>query len=208
MTRSQDATGLLSPSVGTAGADGTGPTPSAPPPAPPHPADAAPLTEAGNPAGDGHPAAHASGEGGGTGRRKKPATSKTIPGYHEAIAAFTDEFKAAFEVGAYPWCFAGRDSDAARVRTWVAAAAVTGTDPAPGIDRIRHAARAYCAAVKAGIAWPKGEPATTKHFTAGIARWLQINPAEPPKRTQLETWADLGRELESRLQHQEAANGK
>jgi hypothetical protein len=105
----------------------------------------------------------------------RPKPDRKSPGYSEAIEAFAEEHLAAFRVK-YPWIFVGRDGDAPRVKSWLAAAAVVAEDPAPGVERIRMAARAYFAAVDAGTSWPSGDPATTKHFTREMAKWLQTDP--------------------------------
>ena len=124
-------------------------------------------------------------DGGGAPKRAKAAKPAKIAkpppsGYHAAIDAFHQEHIAILGTE-YPWIFVGRDADGGRVKTWLAAARVAVDDPAPGIARIRGAARAYLRAVEAKTAFPTGPP-STHHFTRELARWLATDPDAAPVR--------------------------
>lgn len=106
-----------------------------------------------------------------------PVKVPKFPGYTEAIAAYDEEHRLAFEGAAYPWCFVGRETDAGRIKAWLATARVSADDINPGVDRIRLAARSYFQAVIAKATWPAGEPAQTRWFTRDLSKWLRIDPA-------------------------------
>jgi len=137
---------------------------------------------------------------------RKPRPSRAeAPGYREAIASFHDAHLD--QLGTpYPWQFGGRDSDGARVKTWLQVARVDPEDPDPGLDRIRRAVRVYFAAEKAGEVFPFGVLPTPARFSRQIAEWLRRDPdAQPDLRTadrrgplrretlseSLADWADL-----------------
>ena len=91
--------------------------------------------------------------------------------YHETIRLWDLEHEAAFG-SRYPWRFKGRSSDGGRVKAWIASAPP---------DRLQSAFRAYFGAVKAGRAWPQGEPPQTRHFDRDLSRWLSsVKLQEPP----------------------------
>ena len=106
---------------------------------------------------------------------------RACPGYSEAIALWTRLHREAFPgIAAYPWLFGGRDSDAPRVKLWLAAVHI-GPEAAPervadGLAALDTGIRAYLARVATGTAWPAGEPATTRVFTRDLSRWLQTDP--------------------------------
>jgi len=114
---------------------------------------------------------------------RAPAPPKPVKlasgAYQLAVDAFTAEHRAMMGTS-YPWVFHGNPHDGVRVKAWLAAARVDAEHPADGVERIRHAARAYLAAVQARTAWPIGEPAQTRHFTRDLARWLQTDPGARP----------------------------
>lgn len=107
--------------------------------------------------------------------RKEPSGN-----YHAAIAAWDAEHLSAFGVS-YPWVFVGRDADGARIKAWLSTARVTEADPAPGLGRLRTSFAAYFAAVQTQEAWPRGDPASTRHYTRDIAKWLQVDPMKPTR---------------------------
>jgi hypothetical protein len=104
----------------------------------------------------------------------KKAAKEVHPGRKLVIDAFCEEFTAAFGTS-YPLIFSGHPSDGPRVKVWLDMARVSTTDPGPGVERLRLAARAYMAAVEARTAFPIGDPATTEFFTKQLAKWLQTD---------------------------------
>lgn len=106
-------------------------------------------------------------------KRAKPPR----PGYHDAIAAWDEEFRAAIGADRYPWLFTGQHGDGGKVKQWLDAAGVTAEDPAAGVERIRQAIRGYLRAEKAGRVWPPGAPPDTGRFTKGLAGWLVTSSA-------------------------------
>lgn len=115
--------------------------------------------------------------------RKKPSGT-----YHLAIQVWDAEHLSAFGVS-YPWVFHGRDADGARIKSWLSTARVTIADPTPGLERLRRSFRAYFDAVQSGDAWPRGDPASTRHYTRDIAKWLQVDPDNPIRVPEKESFA-------------------
>ena len=131
-----------------------------------------PQTPPGGPASDDAPS-----------KATKPPRKKPTGPYHEAIAAWTAAYEAAYPGDRYPWRFKGRDADGARVKAWLAG--VGHLPEAERVAAIGAAASRYLRAVIAGTAWPQGEPPQTRHFTRDLARWLQepdIARRPPPAR--------------------------
>lgn len=80
---------------------------------------------------------------------------------------------------------------------------VTADDVPGGTLRIRGAARAYFAAVRAGTSFPRGDPATVNWFTRDLAKWLQTNPDArelPASGARIGKTEGLLRHLHQRLQ--------
>lgn len=124
---------------------------------------------------------------------KPKALKPTKHGYQAVIDAFDAEYRAAFNGDKYPWIFGGRYGDGPNVDAWRTAAGCTSEERvAEGAEKIRKAARAYFAAVKAGSAFPKGDAPTTRWFTSGLARWMQEGGGAVVRG---ETYSDLMAEL-------------
>ena len=97
-----------------------------------------------------------------------------------ATEAWVEEFRTAFGQE-YAWRSRGRDSDRAQIKSWLEAAHVVPEAAHAGNARLRDGMRRYFEAVVAGIAWPRGQPAQTRHFTRDIAGWLQEPTAHQPR---------------------------
>ncbi len=110
-------------------------------------------------------------------RPDRAASEKPHP---RAIAMWLRVHRA--ELGAdYPMLFKGRDHDGTKVKRWLAAVKLDVKEPSgerveTGMGALESAMEAYLRHVKAGAAFPFGEPATTKHFTRDLAKWLQTDP--------------------------------
>jgi hypothetical protein len=104
--------------------------------------------------------------------------------YHQTIALWTDLY-AHIIGGKYPWIFHGRDHDGSKVKRWLKTVGIgpkaTNGRVQEGLDALQVAMSAYFVAVKAGEAWPFGDPAGTKHFDRDLAKWLRTDPSQKPK---------------------------
>ena len=121
----------------------------------------------------GHPHTAAQGE---TPQPPAPEVSSGPPDDSEdrARAAWDLAYaRSAWGGAPYPWEFGHRGADHRRLRRWLE---VAGPGDA-GLGRLDAAIRAYLDAVSAGLAWPRGDPPTTRRFTGEIARWLQSGQA-------------------------------
>ncbi len=114
-----------------------------------------------------------------TGTRAESASSPAgESSVRVAQKVWDDEFAVSFGQE-YCWVMAGRNSDSSRIQVWLSAVRWSPETSTDAIVRLRAAVRRYFVAVKAGAAWPSGEPATTAAFTKQIARWGQEAPGRP-----------------------------
>ena len=105
--------------------------------------------------------------------RRQRAPSKPSSAYQRAIHLWDQEYLLVYPgaLAGYPWRFSGRDADGARVKSWLAG--VRRIRPDQWEAALQGAIRSYLRAVRAGTAWPVGEPPSTRIFTRDLSRWLQ-----------------------------------